>query len=88
MGIVRKFREVLSLSFGSGQDIVSCFLFSSAPLEKCRDDPDTNSRPRVLSATLFPVYFHHSSFCPVAAEYMKAVGEKEKEFNDVINVEV
>jgi len=50
--------------------------------------PDTNSRPRVLYATLFPVYFHHSSFCIVAAEYMKVIGQKEKEFNDAINVEV
>jgi hypothetical protein len=50
--------------------------------------PDTNSRPRVLSATLFAVHFHHSSFCTVAAECMKIIGEKEKEFNDAINVEV
>jgi len=42
----------------------------------------------VLSATLFPVYFHYSSFCTVAEEYMKVTGVKEKEFNGAINVEV
>jgi len=42
----------------------------------------------VLSATLFPVYFHHSSCFTIAAEYMKVIGEKEKEFNDATNVEV
>jgi len=42
----------------------------------------------VLSATLFPVYFHRSFFCPVRAEYMEVVGEKEKEFNDAVNAEV
>jgi hypothetical protein len=42
----------------------------------------------VLYALLFPVYFHHSSFCTLAAEYMKVTGEKENELKDVINAEV
>jgi hypothetical protein len=50
--------------------------------------PDTNSRPRVLSATLFPVHFHNLSFFTIAVEYMKVIGEKDKEFNDATNVEV
>jgi hypothetical protein len=41
----------------------------------------------VLSASLFPVYFHHSSFCTAAAEHKTFTG-KEKEFNDAIIVEV
>jgi hypothetical protein len=42
----------------------------------------------VLSASLFPVYFHHSSFCTAAAEHKTFTEKKEKEFNDAIIVEV
>jgi hypothetical protein len=42
----------------------------------------------VLSATIIPVYFHQLSFCTATAEYMKVIGENEKDFSDAINVEV
>lgn len=42
----------------------------------------------MFSAKLYTAYFHHSSFCTVAAEYRKFIAEKDKEFNDTIIVEV
>jgi len=89
MGTVREFSVSPEFKFrvGAGYSELSrCFRQSLR--KNAGMVPDTNSRQRVLSATLHSVYFHHSFFCPVPAQYMKAVGEKEKEFNDAINTEV